>query len=217
MEATALLLNWKRPDNLKRIIATLRAQTAKVEIFVWNNSPGLAGAKADWVIDSSRNVMCGSRWAMALFASSPYVFSLDDDLMPADDNVIADCIARMKENTCDAIGYQGVTLGQGVSYLRGRHQKACAEDDYVDVIKGRFLFTRTERACWALGQMPHDLTLNNPSLEDDIVVSSCVERKVLPAFLRRRFRELPAPFSLCGRPNHYELRQNAVDRYIHEQ
>lgn len=37
--ATALLLNWKRPENIVKTIASMRAQTVPIEIWLWNNNP----------------------------------------------------------------------------------------------------------------------------------------------------------------------------------
>lgn len=93
MKATALLLNWKRSDNLKIIIESLHSQSIPIEIFLWNNNfEDKTQYDVNLQINSSENLMCYPRWFMGAYASSEYIFSLDDDLVFKDSKVVEDCV-----------------------------------------------------------------------------------------------------------------------------
>lgn len=38
MKVTALLLNWKRPQSIIKVINSIKKQTVKVDIWLWNNN-----------------------------------------------------------------------------------------------------------------------------------------------------------------------------------
>ena len=38
MRITALLLNWKRQENIVKVIQSIRDQSVKVDIWLWNNN-----------------------------------------------------------------------------------------------------------------------------------------------------------------------------------
>ena len=79
---TVLLMNYKRRENLNKIILALKSQTIPCEIFVWNNAPEpFVHADVDWVLNSSDNVRCWPRWLMGTFAKNDYIMSHDDDLL----------------------------------------------------------------------------------------------------------------------------------------
>jgi len=62
-KATAVLLNWKRPDNLKELISSIRSQSVPIEILLWNNNPDdKTRYDVDIQVDSSTNLMCWPRW-----------------------------------------------------------------------------------------------------------------------------------------------------------
>ena len=84
-DLTVCLLNWRRPDNLRRIIDALARQTARPAVFLWNNSgQPFRHDGIDCWIHNSRNSGCWPRWLLATQAETDFVASLDDDLMPAD-------------------------------------------------------------------------------------------------------------------------------------
>ena len=56
MRVTALLLNWKRQDNIVKVIQSIRDQSVKVDIWLWNNnSEDTTSYDVDVQINSSNN------------------------------------------------------------------------------------------------------------------------------------------------------------------
>lgn len=143
MKIAAVLLNWKRPDNLRQVIAALREQTVPIEIVLWHNGSSDEIEGADWVIRSDRNAGCLARWHVAALTGADYVFCLDDDLIPARADIIEQCAQRSRqEGDNRIIGRSGRTIGPAPRYYRMGKSigTSAAEDRYADIIKGRFMF-----------------------------------------------------------------------------
>ena len=100
---TAVLLNWKRPENIVKTIKSIRDQSISVKICLWNNnSDDKTKYDVDLQINSPNNFKCYPRWMMASLIETDYIFTLDDDLILADDNVIEDTLNLYKKiNTND--------------------------------------------------------------------------------------------------------------------
>src|SRR5678815_5752517 len=99
---TICLTNWKRANNLKRIIDTLLTQSVKSTIFLWNNGGNFSSSNISWQINSSKNMFCSPRWYMAVNAETEFICILDDDLFFEDDNVLQDILNKANsygENT----------------------------------------------------------------------------------------------------------------------
>ena len=76
IEATALLLNWKREENLKKVISSIRNQSADVKIWLWNNNPNGVKYDVDLQIDSGINFKCWSRWLLGSLVDTSYIFTI---------------------------------------------------------------------------------------------------------------------------------------------
>jgi len=217
-KATALLLNWKRPKNLEKVIQSLRSQSVPVEIFLWNNNQeDTTQYDVDLQINSSRNLMCWPRWFLANYAQTEYVFSLDDDVYLSDTNVVSDCIDYVKK-TQASIGYSGVILDLARGYWESKHiyHPKRSTDIEVDIIKWRFMFHHISFLD-ALKMFPHrDIQKYGPRIEDDIILSSILGKKIIPSFLRDRLQELESMDSLFDQTDHRDSRQHAVDYYFGE-
>ncbi len=79
---SALLLNYKRPQNIPKIIEALRRQTVEVEVVLWNNGEPVEGA--DLTITASKPLQCHVRFLAVGLARSPYVWIQDDDFLVTD-------------------------------------------------------------------------------------------------------------------------------------
>jgi len=215
-KATAILTNYCRQENVKKIIPCLRSQTVPIEIIMINNSNIKDEYDVDLQINASKNLMCFPRWFACNYATSPYVFSLDDDLIFSDDNVIADCIQYSKENHC-AVGGFGVAL-DNLNYWRSSHVRANAEMSHeVNIIKGRFLFTQKQFLKNVPLIAPDNISYENPRFEDDIFISSYINKKIIPTFLANRLIELPEnDFSLFRRRIHRESRFVAAKKFFNK-
>jgi hypothetical protein len=79
---TGVILNWKRPANVQRIVAGWLAGGIVTEAIVWNNNPDaplgpIAGAK---VINAGQDLGLYTRFAAACLARQGCVLIQDDDL-----------------------------------------------------------------------------------------------------------------------------------------
>jgi hypothetical protein len=217
LKATALLLNWKRSDNLKIIIENLHSQSIPIEIFLWNNNIEDDNKyDVDLQINSEKNLMCLPRWFMGAYASSEYIFSLDDDLVFNDSKVVEDCINFIKENDV-AIGKTGVILNDEKDYWKSKHilNPDPNNDISVDIIKGRFLMCSKKHISKILLNDLTNVNILNPRIEDDIILSSKFNNKQIPSFLYKRFKELPENgASLYRNVNHRESRIQTTNKYF---
>lgn len=155
-------MNYKREQNLPKIIDSLRSQTVDCEIFLWNNSGKIyENPHVDWIINSSNNVRCWSRWSMVPFASNEYVMTLDDDLLFTSEKCLELLVAESEQNYVPgrAIGTHGVILDRNKNYyprgmsqslrkvgikLAPRHFKYPEKNMLVDILKGRLIFCRKD-------------------------------------------------------------------------
>ncbi len=215
-EATAILTNYSRPENVKKIVSCLRSQKAPIEIIIINNGDIKDNYDVDLQINASKNLMCFPRWFACNYATTDYVFTIDDDLMFLDENLIADCIRYSKENQC-AIGGFGVVLND-FDYWRSRHVMANTETSFeVNIIKGRFLFTPKDFLKNIPLITPDNISHEAPRFEDDIFVSSYINKKIIPTFLANRLIELPeGEFSLWRQRDHRESRSAAAKKYFNK-
>ena len=213
-QVTALLLNWKRPKNMERIIRCLKDQTADINIFLWNNNKkDRCLHKVDVKINCSTNFVCWPRWLMAGLARTEFIFTLDDDVIFTRPTVIQECIDffRTEDLADDSIlGIYGVILNDAMNYTKSYHirRQKRANMKEVDIVKGRFMFTR--RKFVQSLPMQHELPRG-----DDIYISSFSKHKYIPKFLADAWKDLPeGDVALYGQKVHKPLRQEAVNKYF---
>jgi hypothetical protein len=174
MSVTVVVTHYLRSANVALLLETLRRQTVKPVLFVWDNSPGqdFDDPGVDWVIRSSRNAQCAPRWWMASHASTDLVLIHDDDLMPAHSRVLATTVDAAARAAPFAIGSSGVILDHHLGYWHSRHVGFRADrmqrDLRVDIVKGCFFCCPTQQ----LSGLSH-LELDT---EDDIAVSARLGR-----------------------------------------
>lgn len=185
---TALLLNYKRTNNVHFIISRLRRQSVPIDIFVWDNSGKFRSTDVDWLINSSVNALCAPRWFMGTYARTPYVFTLDDDLLISRDDLIEDVVSYIEKKDFDPdtiFGPFGVIHFEGRNYsesnaltqrILGVPGTAHSSGTYffdvaADMIKGRLMMMRTDRLRQNFDHVQH-LTTS----EDDIIISGLFAR-----------------------------------------
>ena len=98
---TILLLNYKRPSNLRRILDDLTKQKpTPPDIFLWNNSGRtFVDERVTWQVDSSANRFCWPRWMMGSLARTRFICTMDDDFTFEDDFVLRDMV-RWYDKEC---------------------------------------------------------------------------------------------------------------------
>jgi len=209
---TAILLNWKRPENIVKTIKSIRDQSIPVKICLWNNNPDdKKNYDVDLQINSPNNFKCYPRWMMASLIETDYIFTLDDDLLLSDDNVIEDTLNLYKRiNTDDKliIGYTGVILNQDKDYWTSEHlTEPKNEDIKVDIVKGRFMFMSKS--------LINNMTLENEETCEDIKVSSYSNYKLIPSILKNRLSNLDElEVGLFGSSDHNLKRSIATKKYF---
>ena len=220
---TVVLLNWKRSENVKAIVQTLRNQSVSPQIFLWDNAQDhnrVVVKDVDWYIQSSLNKICWPRWFMASQADTQYVMSLDDDLNLLDDFVIEDLIAVL-DNDCHAeriFGREGVILRPGMLYAgSNQHNEELVnlkrtDAVNVDIVKGRLMAFSKEA-------LIHAPILTKVTNEDDIAISGLLAKgrnryhRVL-GWLQHRTYNLPDNDALYNQPGHFKRRDAGVKKYF---
>lgn len=131
--ATAVLLNHRKPDSLKRVIETIRAQEKEIEIILIDNSgnDGNAGFDCDRYFNAHGNLHCKARMLLAPYAKSDVIFTLDDDVLLNGRIALEPYADFLRDRpglrTCAVLGYDhykklpgGNPQWQPVDFLKGR-------------------------------------------------------------------------------------------------
>ena len=208
---TAILLNWKRPENIVKTIKSIRNQSVPIKICLWNNNPeDKTKYDVDLQIDSPNNFKCYPRWMMASLIETDYIFTLDDDLILSDNNVIKDTLYFYEslENNMSIVGYTGVILNQDKDYWKSEHVTEPKNIDIkVDIVKGRFMFMNKS--------LINNITLENEETCEDIKISSYSYYKLIPSILKNRLLNLDElGVGLFGTIDHSIKRATATKRYF---
>jgi hypothetical protein len=141
-KATAILLNFKKKESLIKTIESIRRQTVPIEIILIDNSEKneCIDVDVDHLISSSRNLHCKSRFLAANWATTNYIFTLDDDVLLTDSDVIEKYIFffekfPIKNNTIL------VDRNNHYSFLTQKYPLEYNEEwSHTNFGKGRFLF-----------------------------------------------------------------------------
>lgn len=213
-KATALLLNWKRPDNLEKIINRLRQQSVPVDIFLWDNNP-TRQFDVDLHIRSDHNLMCWPRWFMANYANTEFVFSLDDDLIPNNNSLIEYCIETC-EKYDSIIGCRGLCLGGG----KLRKLAEPSPTRKCDCLLGRFIFANKKHLADVKMYPWDESTIRFPRIEDDIVIGSYASSLFHIGDLHKFFDDVQGQgekVGLCAQPGHLESRNKFTKAFFNSE
>ncbi len=206
---TAILLNWKRPENLVEVIKSIRSQNIPIDIWLWDNSNSEHKFDVDQRFQSSINLKCFPRWCLASMVQTEYFFVIDDDIMFTDGEVISDCIQYHKLIDIEdlILGQTGVILNKEMIYFNSEHFSNVERSVGVDIVKGRFMFMKQS--------VMNKVTMDASFTCDDIKISSQLNHKVLPAFLHNRFKDLQeGEEALFRTEGQRELRQLATKQFF---
>ncbi|MEF8787588.1 MAG: hypothetical protein V5A84_00830, partial [Planctomycetota bacterium] len=233
-EVTVCLLNWRRPENLDEILEALAAQTVEPRVWLWDNSGGCEGDdRVDCTFSAGRNIGGMARWWIASAAETEFVCSLDDDLKPADAEVLEDmmhaCMAREEPGIVGPFGWRGrgrFMPGGNPPYKKGQHIRAGSENVAVDVVKGRCMMLprRLLRRVPLEPPLPDDADIDRAELLrrcDDIYLNIMIgrgqpERHVVPSVLQDRFEDVGGQDgrALATDSGHYETRERAIEALL---
>lgn len=235
-DLTIVLLNYKRQNNILKILASLASQSVIPQIFLWNNAEiPFFDSRVDWLVNSSVNKFCYPRWFLAARAKTEFVAVLDDDLNVNSDifvKILIDYLASLNSQV-GIIGLEGVLLNERHYYYPqydGRlsrteipsnyngtvHLAGTTKDFAVDIVKGRFMVCRTtDLQALPLSPLFKDVC-------DDIIISSLLRKTknpshLIPGWLSQNFIDLPeknGSMALSAQSTFKTLRQRATDFYF---
>lgn len=219
-DVLAVLLNFRRAENLRNIVRVLKAQTVVPRIAVWNNGErgSIDRSTVDYLIESSENLQCMSRWHAATLLGREYVFSLDDDLTIVNSDFLERCVRACRVYHDERIiGYAGRSIGTPPRYYLGgtADRSDGTEDAFTDVVLGRFMFMHVN----LLNRVPMRCPYPDSGRGDDIWMSlnTSVSRRyhVLPRFTKDAFGELPdGGVGLADQPDHTLKRDTLVSNML---
>ncbi|MEM9305278.1 MAG: glycosyltransferase family A protein [Pseudomonadota bacterium] len=208
----AIVLSWKRTENLPYVIRGLRRQSYVDDIMIFHNHP--SDRRMDGCINvfSDHNFGCAVRHQLALLLDYDYFVFIDDDLMLSRDLAPWLVPQRDKHGERRILGLVGHTLNlanQTAPYSSGS-SSVSKTPRAVDLVKGRFHML-SRGAIQAIC----DAGLHTRALlaEDDIRANVAVQMAfgepglLVPAV---GVRYLPEPHGRWHRSNHLDDRDQAV-------
>lgn len=214
MNINIFLLNWRRRENLYKIINAIKAQTMIPNIVVIDNASTDINHSFSYpdenitVIQKNNENMCWERWLAALNFPNKYICVMDDDIIFSKSTVIESCYNYMESNNkVDAIGAYGVKYSKQFTYFGSEHTYCKHKDVQVPILKGRFMFVRFDSI--------RELNKDAEPTCDDIKISSILKTKILPACLLDSFIDLPQANEAIS-AKHYQntKREYAVRKYF---
>ena len=83
-KVTSIVLNYNRPENMKRVIDGIRSQTINSDIWIWDNSGKLEDIEGCVIIRSQKNFHCLPRLMLMGAVQTDYIWTQDDDRVLTD-------------------------------------------------------------------------------------------------------------------------------------
>jgi len=211
---TVILLSWKRPKNIYKIIDAFTKQTIKPRIFLWNNNPEFKfeDDRVEWIVNSNQDLYSYARFLMIPMVETEYVMTMDDDLMPNSDEFLEFAINLVKEHPDGIVGPFGKRIVGGGSPYNGPEIRT----DHADIVKGRCMCMRTE----IMERVP--LGTLGRIRNDDIYVSyHAANGKKNTHFISWALREMTEdlPEGNCGMdrdPNHMLSRNQFIKELLNK-
>ena len=223
---TAIVINWRRPDNVQRIIRALRQSSEPCRIIVCDVLVDGHYLKdnffegADEVLHLSRNHGGFNRLVPAMLVQSEFTYFHDDDMLPGPEalRALVHCADGMLDmGALGQIGrvYPGGEFGTG-NVLRGSH--CCVPVD--NVIRGALVRSALLPGVMHFWQRHGKQFLTPEGLvHDDLLLSFALRaaghiNQLMPVDNRNdtmvNSQELPDQYAFCRRPSHRPEREVIV-------
>jgi hypothetical protein len=106
---TSIIVHYKRPQNIPKIVNAIRGQTVKSEIWIWDNSGDCPDA-GDVMIRSNQNFSQLGRLMLMQAVRSEYVWLNDDDGAINTPDLFQKLIEENKEYPYSVVGWKGKSL-----------------------------------------------------------------------------------------------------------
>jgi hypothetical protein len=197
---TGVLLNWKRPANVARILSGWQSGGIVDEAIVWNNNPD-SSFRHHWakVVNAAQDLGLYTRFAAACLARNDCLLIQDDDLELPFDSL---------ERLCDA-WQRDPDIIHGVFGRAPKHDGSYARNvggnAEVPVVLTRVLMAHRRYAAEFFQYAPRFTDIQRdgkPAGNGEDIIFSYVARRAsgrLNRVHRVPVNELPAPHSIHGR------------------
>ncbi len=202
-----IILNYKRPDNVKKIVFSLKKIFPKITII--NNNPEYFlpyyGNGVD-VINNQRNFFCMERWIRCFEYSEEFKLIIDDDILPS-----PQLIKNMVKSNLPITGIYGK---RGVSFANSYDElKDVWSVGNVDFLVGSIILVKQS----VLNEIQTDLEkLGYPERGDDIIVSYLIKRTFQTSLklTQGQFMFLPeGDVGLNKSKEHFTKRWNVIKKF----
>ena len=202
-----IILNYKRPDNVKKIVFSLKKIFPKITII--NNNPEYFlpyyGNGVD-VINNQRNFFCMERWIRCFEYSEEFKLIIDDDILPS-----PQLIKNMVKSNLPITGIYGK---RGVSFANSYDElKDVWSVGNVDFLVGSIILVKQS----VLNEIQTDLEkLGYPERGDDIIVSYLIKRTFQTSLklTQGQFMFLPeGDVGLNKSKEHFIKRWNVIKKF----
>ena len=202
-----VILNYKRPDNVKKIVFSLKKIFPKITII--NNNPEYSlpyyGNGVD-VINNQRNFFCMERWIRCFEYPEEFKLIIDDDILPS-----PQLIKNMLKSNLPITGVYGK---RGVSFATSYNE---LEDAWsvgnVDFLVGSIILVKQS----VLNEIQTDLEkMGYPERGDDIIVSYLIKRifQTSLKLTQGQFMFLPeGDVGLNKSKEHFTKRWNVIKKF----
>jgi hypothetical protein len=216
VNATLILLNDRRPKNVRKIAGFFQALPLPPIVILGDNStdgfpwPDLA----DHVVRIPWNAGTYLRIFLALQAETEHVIFMDDDIIPIDRSFLYDAIKVSNDHPNGITG----AFGRRVSKTSPHYSHDAVGN--TEIVKGRFMIFRRE----ILDKIPSGLLETGETLEvtnrsDDIQLSIAIGRGEpvhwVDQHLQNRLVQLDESESpICGNPDHDRIREEVTRDFL---
>ena len=202
-----VILNYKRPDNVKKIVFSLKKIFPKITII--NNNPEYSlpyyGNGVD-VINNQRNFFCMERWIRCFEYPEEFKLIIDDDILPS-----PQLVKNMLKSNLPITGVYGK---RGVSFATSYNE---LEDAWsvgnVDFLVGSIILVKQS----VLNEIQSDLEkMGSPERGDDIIVSYLIKRTFQTSLklTQGQFMFLPeGDVGLNKSKEHFTKRWNVIKKF----
>ena len=202
-----VILNYKRPDNVKKIVFSLKKIFPKITII--NNNPEYSlpyyGNGVD-VINNQRNFFCMERWIRCFEYPEEFKLIIDDDILPS-----PQLVKNMLKSNLPITGVYGK---RGVSFATSYNELDDAWSvGNVDFLVGSIILVKQS----VLNEIQTDLEkMGYPERGDDIIVSYLIKRTFQTSLklTQGQFMFLPeGDVGLNKSKEHFTKRWNVIKKF----
>ncbi len=203
---TAILLSYKRPENIPIILDSLRVQTEKPDIMLINNG-GFQTFGVKKTVHIPWNAGAWIRHPFAVCTQTPFVMFLDDDLIPTDPDFVRDMMYICDLHRDGITGIFGKCLGPEPYY----YSKAPDATEWVHIVKGRcMMLGRSLFERVTFGNITRPITVAHEDVYLSLEIGRGERAHWVDPGLQGRIENLPEPFAESKRPQHYPERDAMV-------